>query len=389
MFFSTVSYYVWGGEISNLIQSNNIDKAQEIIKKSTQLCIATTIFMTCFAWYFAEQILYLVNERYIEYINIFYGALCVFFIKGALGILNPMYYILGDQEFLAKIQWGLGIFFASLVLIFVPIYGIAGCIAAFFLCEILYAITLLIRLKSKHKLSLLPISIPNTKNNKSNIEWIEWIGLWGSGKTSTIHKLLIANKDKYFHNADFFRPILSIRNIKIFTSPLNLYFTIRLLFILLPSFIRSIVRKDKISIAEYRSFCDCYLARLDCVMSNSNRKVLWEGEIHMLPSLNISKNSMIRVLNILIRITLSKNLNMNKIIVMKSKPEEAFQRIYDDIPHLGHPRFTLKDKITIKHFERFDFLQKYLIEILKEYNFKVIEFDGDISSFDKILEYKQ
>ena len=158
-FFSTVSYYVWGGEISNMIQRNKLHEAQVILRKSSQLCIASALVLCIFAAFFAEEIIYLVNERYLGYINIFYGALFVFFIKGASGMLNPMYYILGDQMFLAKLQWALGTFFTGLVITTVPVYGLEGCIASFAICETFYVLILLRRLQRKHNLSLSPFKI--------------------------------------------------------------------------------------------------------------------------------------------------------------------------------------------------------------------------------------
>ena len=43
MFFSTVSYYVWTGKVSNLIQLGELGQAQFIIKKAAQLCTITTL----------------------------------------------------------------------------------------------------------------------------------------------------------------------------------------------------------------------------------------------------------------------------------------------------------------------------------------------------------
>ena len=157
MFFQTVAYYVWGGEISNLIHQNKLNQAQSILKKSSQLCISTTLAMTCFAFIFAEDILFLVNERYVESAYLFKIALVTFFIKGASGMMKPLYYILGEQDFLAKCQWTIGLFFTTSVLITVPIYGLIACITSFAVCEFIYLIILLVRLNNKHNLSLSPL----------------------------------------------------------------------------------------------------------------------------------------------------------------------------------------------------------------------------------------
>jgi len=157
MFFATVSYYVWGREISNLIQKNKLNKTQEILKKSSQLCISTTLIMSCTAFIYAEEILFLINERYVESSYLLRIALITFFIKGAAGIMRPLYYILGEQKFLAKCQWIIGLFFTTSVLITVPFYGLIACISSFAVCEIIFFLILLFRLKAKHKLSISPI----------------------------------------------------------------------------------------------------------------------------------------------------------------------------------------------------------------------------------------
>lgn len=385
MFFATVSYYVWGGEISNLIQNGKLDKAQDILRKSTQLCISTTVFMTFFGWYFAEDILYIVNERYIDYINIFYAALCVFFLKGSVGILNPLYYILGDQEFLAKLQWLLGSFFALLVIIFVPIYGIEGCIAAFGLCEVLYVLTLINRLTNKHNLGLFtsPAARKKTIDIENQTKWVEWLGIWGSGKTSSIHKLIEEDNNKYLHSADFFNPLKSKRNLRLLKSPYLLFLTIRLFIILLPYIIKSFFMKDMRAISEYRSFLDCYLARLECLHLNSNRTVLWEGEIHMLPALNLSKKSLLKALNIILKLSKKNSLSF---ILINADAKKAFDRRHDNIPHLGHPRFKPEDNISLTDFKNFTSLQNYLVDHLKEKGFQVYECEPYDSSIKEAIE---
>ena len=157
MFFASVSYYVWGGEISHLIQKNKLQEAQNILKKSSQLCFVSTLIMTCLAWNFAEEILFFVNESFVDYVFLFKAALLVYFLKGSVGMLAPMYYILGQQAFLAKLQWSLGLLFTALVLITVPIYGIEACIFSLALCEGLYIIITATRLRIRQNFSILPV----------------------------------------------------------------------------------------------------------------------------------------------------------------------------------------------------------------------------------------
>ena len=70
--------------------------------------------------------------------------------------MRPLYYILGEK-FLAKCQWIIGLFFTTSVLITVPFYGLIACISSFVVCEIIFFLILLFRLKAKHKLSISPI----------------------------------------------------------------------------------------------------------------------------------------------------------------------------------------------------------------------------------------
>jgi O-antigen/teichoic acid export membrane protein len=156
LFFGTVAYYVWGGELSNLIQGGKIQEGQAILKKSSQLCISTTLLMAGLAFIFAQEILYFVNETYADYSYLFRIALVMFFVKGASGMMKPLYYILGEQDFLAKIQWAIGLSFTGLVLTIVPIFGVIGCILSFALCELIFFIILVRRLHKKHHLSLMP-----------------------------------------------------------------------------------------------------------------------------------------------------------------------------------------------------------------------------------------
>jgi O-antigen/teichoic acid export membrane protein len=157
MFFSTVSYYVWGAEISNLIQNSDFESSQIILRKSSRLCILTTSIMTFTFWSLSEEILFFINDSYVKFDYLLKVALIVFFIKGAAGMLPSLYYILGEQDFLAKFQWALGLFFVTLIFVLVPFYGLIGCLIAFAFCQSLYVVILGVRLKIKYGLSILPI----------------------------------------------------------------------------------------------------------------------------------------------------------------------------------------------------------------------------------------
>ena len=155
-FFSTVSYYVWAGEISKLIQEKRIKQAQEILKKSSLLCLTSTLTIATFLWIYAVEILVFINEHYASYDFLFKASILVFILKASVGLLHPMYYILGDQGFLGKLQWSIGLLFTFLVITTVPIYGLYACMFSLIFCECLYVLITATRLKTTHNLSILP-----------------------------------------------------------------------------------------------------------------------------------------------------------------------------------------------------------------------------------------
>ena len=76
---------------------------------------------------------------------------------GSVGMINPILYILGEQDYLAKVQWAVGLIFLILILCTVPYYGIKGCLFSFGICKLLYIYFLITKLKNKYKLSIFPI----------------------------------------------------------------------------------------------------------------------------------------------------------------------------------------------------------------------------------------
>ena len=156
-FFSTVSYYVWAGEISNLVQEKSFEQAQKILKKSSLLCILSTLTIASFLWFYAAEILFFFNESYVKHVFLLRASIIVFILKSSFGLLHPMYYILGDQAFLGKLQWSIGILFTILVILTVPIYGLNACIFSLIFCESFYVLITSYRLKVRHNLSILPI----------------------------------------------------------------------------------------------------------------------------------------------------------------------------------------------------------------------------------------
>lgn len=156
MFFSTVSFYVWTGKISNLIQLDELGQAQVIITKAAQLCITTTAAIALFALLYSHQILSFFNETYAENKTLFRIAVVIFFFKGASGLLRPLFYLLKDQDFMAKYNWIIGIIFTILVLILVPIFGLIGCVIIFGICELTFITILAVRMHKKFNISVIP-----------------------------------------------------------------------------------------------------------------------------------------------------------------------------------------------------------------------------------------
>ena len=156
LFFATVSFYIWSGEISNLYQKKDYKEVQHLLKKSSRLCFSTSIIFFTFAIIFSEEILLLINSEYADSVLTFKIALIGFLVLGCAGILGPMFYIVGDIKFLTKIQFIVGLIFLSMMFIFVPYYGIEGCVVCFVFCQLIYILAMAIRLKSKFQFTISP-----------------------------------------------------------------------------------------------------------------------------------------------------------------------------------------------------------------------------------------
>lgn len=159
MFSATASYYVWSGKISNLIQRGELEQAQVIITKAAQLCLVTTAPLTLFGLIFPKQILSFFNASYAGNETLFQIAVCIFFCKGASGMLRPLFYLLKDQDFIAKYNWIMGSVFTILVIVIVPNFGLVGCIITFGICELTYLTILTVRMYKKFKIDILPFQI--------------------------------------------------------------------------------------------------------------------------------------------------------------------------------------------------------------------------------------
>lgn len=156
LFFSTISFHIWSGEISNLYQNKKNKEVQILLKKSSRLCFASSIFFFLFATIFAEDILTLLNPEYSDSVFIFQIALIGFLILGCAGILNSMFYIVGDLKFVTNLQFLVGIIFLIIIFISVPEYGIITSAIAFSLCQLIYVALMALRLRSKYQFTISP-----------------------------------------------------------------------------------------------------------------------------------------------------------------------------------------------------------------------------------------
>ena len=157
IFFSTVTFFIWSGKISNLYQQKKLKEVQDLITKSSRLCITFTLAFFFVAILLSENILLFIGEEYSGSLFIFRCALFGFLILGSAGILGPLFYIVGDIKFYTKVQWIVGIIFLSLIFTTVPFYGVEACSIAFIACQFIYVATLMVRLKSKFNLTMSPL----------------------------------------------------------------------------------------------------------------------------------------------------------------------------------------------------------------------------------------
>jgi O-antigen/teichoic acid export membrane protein len=154
-FFTTVSYYIWGAKISDLKSNKNYESMQKLITNSTLLCAIISILFGILIFINSDLIIKTINPVYIYKIELLYVALFIFIIKGATGILNPLFYILEEQEYLKKIQWILGVLFTILVFLLTIRYGVMGCMIAFGTIQIIFILILIKRLQKNHNLYLI------------------------------------------------------------------------------------------------------------------------------------------------------------------------------------------------------------------------------------------
>ena len=126
------------------------------------------------------------------------------------------------------------------------------------------------------------------------------------------------------------------------------------------------------------------MARLKYFSLNNNKNVLWEGEIHLLPSLRLSNKSLSKALDIILSLTNSPSLNF---VVMSIDPADAYQRVQQDIMTKKNVRFQPGYDISIKIMKEFLDSQDYLINRLEAKGYKLIEINSnDVTKIDKFME---
>jgi len=216
--------------------------------------------------------------------------------------------------------------------------------------------------------------------------WIEWVGLWGSGKTTCINSLLDSfesAESKHLSTKDF---TLKSRSEKIYdlsiSSPSCLISSTKLFFLLLPFFIRAYFKKDTIIIHQFRSFLTCYLARLASNNQPVIENILWEGEMHLLPNLDLNRRAMNKAVDLLFELNKKR---ASAIVIMRVDEDIAFQRILGDEESGTNIRFEEDQEFTIERLKKSKSSQEQLIGILRAKGIKIFESDGNIQKLKKFI----
>lgn len=217
--------------------------------------------------------------------------------------------------------------------------------------------------------------------------WIEWIGLWGSGKTTSI-KCASSYLEKSGNSINKTKKyLLRNRSSKFFgllkISPHTLIISIRLFSLLFPTYINARYKKNTILIDELRSFSSCYIARVFAVSDCCGDITLWEGEFHLLPILGLKKIRIEKIIDLL----LSVNSNRaNRFIVLDIDIDVAKSRIIKDQEDGTNLRFPdAQIKQGLEYFSAFHEAQDYMVKSLRERGAIVYESNGDIIDIQNFI----
>ena len=216
--------------------------------------------------------------------------------------------------------------------------------------------------------------------------WVEWIGVWGSGKSTCIMDYtdsLEINDPKYSFTKDFLTKGRLKKVYNILSSRDVFVTSFKLFIILFPHFIKSHITRDEIIADELRSFIACYAARIASLKSSRDDDILWEGEMHLLPALNLNNTEMNKVIGLLLGINKERH---HAVIVMKIDEKLAFNRILGDMEKYKNIRFKKEHKFNFERLQEFHSTQNKLITILRSYGVDIFESDGSINSLKKFIQ---
>ena len=157
LFLPSVCTYIWAGRVSNLFHEGNLIETQRILKLSSRLSFAMSFILFAFGYFFSTEILNIFGEFYSTNTSILRWSLFSYLIISAVGIVGPMLLIVGQQKFLAILQWSLGLSFMICIIIIAPIYGIQGGVMLFCFFQLLASFMMVLKLKKITTLSTFQI----------------------------------------------------------------------------------------------------------------------------------------------------------------------------------------------------------------------------------------
>lgn len=219
-----------------------------------------------------------------------------------------------------------------------------------------------------------------------NSVWIEWIGVWGSGKSTSIEReSLLLSKNGFIVNINQPKLLFKFKifryffYIKIIIS--NLSVNLLVLFILFKSLCnKKIFYDNNFLISIVKSFFVSWMNRQYFLSKNNCNITLWEGEFHLLPLLKLSDFDIKRFIKKIIQL---HSINSISFIVLDIQYETSINRIVDDNKLGNNIRFNENQ------FQNIDILlsefinsQENLIAIMKSMNLNFINNVDVLNSFE-------
>lgn len=205
--------------------------------------------------------------------------------------------------------------------------------------------------------------------------WIELIGIWGSGKSTTINNLKKELKNNTFNKTthDFFKLKKCKRLTFTFINIVkNAKISFPLLIILIKKYLKGYITKDEILMSEIRSFFSCYSARLYLLNCSSSKTFLWEGEFHLIPFLDFNLKETDFIIDSLLILTKTDSI---KFIVLEKTINESIDIIEKDQFSGKNQRFNSNQlenfkEYIVKSLKR----QESMIKILEKKGIKIYKF---------------